>query len=129
MPNCCGGRKGCCLNKTDFSELPRFVRYAQKRFHLNLLAGAFTDSRPRPEIPARAVSLSLLLGEVAQIPSLLQLQSETQLPQWQQWVGYPHRISDDTLDYVSERMDPEKLRRGAIWINRKLKRGKDFEEI
>jgi hypothetical protein len=108
--------------------LPRFVRYAQKVFHLNLLAGAFTDCRPCPEIPGRAISLSLLLGEVAPIPSLFQLQAETELPQWQQWVGYKHRISDDALDYVSERMDPEKLRRGAIWINRKLKRGKTFEE-
>ena len=25
-------------------------------------------------------------------------------------------------------MDPEQLRRGALWINRKLKRGKAFEE-
>lgn len=128
MPNCSGAGKGSCLNKTDFSELLRFVRYAQKVFHLNFLAGAFTDCRPRPEVPARAVCLSLLFGEVAKIPSLHQLQSETRLPQWQQWVGYPHRISDDTLGYVSERMEPEKLRRGAIWINRKLKRGKAFEE-
>ena len=104
------------------------MRYAQKVFHLNLLAGAFTDCRPRPEIPGRAIALSLLLGEVAQIPSLFQLQAETELPQWQQWVGYKHRIRDDALDYVSERMDPEKLRRGAIGINRKLKRGKAFED-
>lgn len=104
------------------------MRYAQKTFHLNLLAGAFTDSRPCPEIPGRAVSLSLLLGEVAQIPSMFQLQAETQLPQWQHWIGYKHPISDDALDYVSERMDPDKLRRGAVWINRKLKRGKAFEE-
>jgi len=97
-------------------------------FQLNFLAGAFTDSRPHPEIPARAVSLTLLLGEVVQVPSLLQLQFETELPQWQQWVGYKHRISDDTLDYVSERMDPANLRRGATWIHRKLKRGKAFEE-
>ena len=97
-------------------------------FHLHLLAGAFTDGRLYPHIPGRAISLSLLLGEVAHIPSLFQLQAETELPQWQHWVGYPHRISDDTLDYVSERMDPDKLRRGAIWINRKLKRGKAFEE-
>jgi hypothetical protein len=104
------------------------VRYAQKVFHLNFLAGAFTDSRPRPEIPGRAVSLTLLLGEVAQIPSLLQLEKETELPQWQQFVGYQHPISDDTLDYVSERMDPGQLRRGAAWINRKLKRGKAFAD-
>jgi hypothetical protein len=107
--------------------LPRFVRYAQKLFSLNLLASGFTDSRPRPEIPGRAVALSLLLGEVAQIPSLLQLEAETLVPQWQQWMGYSDSISDDTFQYVSERMDPEQWRRGLVWINRKLKRGKAFE--
>ena len=127
MPNCFGARKGCCLSETDFGELPRFVRYAQKLFHLNFLAGAFTDSRLYPEIPSRSIALTLLLGEVAQIPSLLQLQAETELPQWQQWVGHPRPISDDTLGYVCERMEPEQLRQGAYWINRKLKRGKALE--
>jgi hypothetical protein len=67
------------------------------------------------------------LGEVVQIPSLLQLQAETKLPQWQRWVGYAREISHDTFGYASERMDPAQLRRAAIWINRKLKRGKAFE--
>jgi hypothetical protein len=116
------------LSKTDFSDLPRFVRYAQKMFQLNLLAGAFSNSRPQPKIPGRAVALSLLLGEVAQIRSQFQLQAETEVSQWQEWVGYQHRISDDTLNYVSERMEPGQLRRGATWINRKLKRGKAFAE-
>jgi hypothetical protein len=115
------------VNKSDFSQLSHFVRYAQKRFDLPLLAGCFADSRPQPDIPARAVGLSLVLGEVMQIPSLLQLQEETKLPQWQRWVGYRHPISHDTFGYVSERLDPAQLRRAAIWINRKLKRGKAFE--
>lgn len=128
MPNCFGARKGSLLSNTRFDDLPRFVAYAKKMFHLNLLAGAFADERLYPEIPGRAISLSLLFGEVAQIPSLLQLEKETELPQWQHWVGYKKRISDDALIYVSERMDPNKLRRAAQWINRKLKRGKAFEE-
>lgn len=115
------------MNKTDFTQLSRFVTYAQKRFDLHLLAGCFADSRPQPEIPSRAVGLSLVLGEVVQLPSLLQLQAETKLPQWQQWVGYPQEISHDTFGYASARMDPDRLRRAAIWINRKLKRGKAFE--
>lgn len=115
------------MNNSDFSQLSHFVRYAQKRFDLPLLAGCFADSRPQPDIPARAVGLSLVLGEVIQLPSLLQLQEETKLPQWQRWVGYRHPISHDTVGYVSERLDPAQLRRAAIWINRKLKRGKAFE--
>jgi hypothetical protein len=127
MPSCFGGRKGFCLTESDSKELERFERYAQKLFQLRLLAGAFTDSRPHPQIPTRAVALSLLLGEVAHIPSLHQLECETAVPQWQRWVGYSGKISDDAMGYVAERMDPEALRQGVCWINRKLKRGKAFD--
>jgi hypothetical protein len=115
------------VNSADFTQLSQFVRYARQRFDLHWLAGAFTDSRPQPEIPSRAVWLSLVLGEVVRIPSLLQLEAETQLPQWQRWVGYPARISHDVFGYVAQRLDPAPLRRAAGWINRKLKRGKAFE--
>ena len=115
------------MENGDFSQLSRFVTYANKRFDLPWLAGSFTDSRPQPEIPSRSVWLSLILGEVVHIPSFLQLEAETQLPQWQRWVGYKHRISHDTFGYVSERLNPEQLCRGGTWINRQLKRGKAFE--
>ena len=114
------------MNSADFSQLRQFVHYAQKRFDLSLLAGCFADGRPQPDIPSRAVGLSLILGEVVHVPSLLQLQEETKVPQWQQWVGYRHPISHDTFGYVSERLDPEQLRRAGIWINHKLNRGKAF---
>lgn len=115
------------MNSHDFSRLGQFQAYAQKRFALSLLAGSLADARPQPDIPARAVGLSLVLGEVARIPSFLQLAAETQVPQWQEWVGYKQPISHDTFGYVSERLDPEQWRRAGIWINRKLKRGKTFE--
>jgi hypothetical protein len=115
------------VNNSGYNQLSQFVRYAQKRFDLPLLAGCFADARPQPDIPSRAVGLSLVLGEVVHLPSLLQLQAETKLPQWQRWVGYPQEISHDTFAYASARMDPDQLRRAAIWINRKLKRGKAFE--
>jgi hypothetical protein len=115
------------VNSADFSQLSRFVNYADKRFDLRWLAGAFSDSRPQPEIPSRSVWLSMILGEVVHIPSFLQLEAETKLPQWQRWVGYGRPISHDTFGYVSERLDCGQLRRGAAWINRKLKRGKAFE--
>jgi hypothetical protein len=115
------------MRDTDFAQLSQFVTYARKRFALPWLAGTFTDSRPQPEIPSRAVWLSLVLGEVVQVGSFLQLEAETKLPQWQRWVGYKDQISHDTFAYVSERLDPEQLRRGATWIHRRLKRGKAFE--
>jgi hypothetical protein len=116
------------VNSTAFTELSSFVRYAQKRFKLSWLAGAFTDSRPQPEIPSRAVWLSLLFGETVKVPSLHQLEAETRLPQWQRWVGYRHAISHDTMGYVAERLNPDQLRRSQVWINRHLKRGKAFED-
>ena len=116
------------MTDTDFQQLDRFVAYSQKRFQLPLLAGCFADRRQEPDIPSRAVGLSLILGEVVHIPSFLQLEEETQLPQWQRWVGYHAPISHDTLGYASNRMDPEKLGRAGAFINRRLKRGKALEE-
>jgi hypothetical protein len=115
------------MKRPDFAELSRFVTYARKRFKLPLLASCFADARPHPQIPARAVGLSLLLGEVVQIKGLAPLETETQLPQWQRWVGYHQPISHDTFGYVSARMHPDQLRRAGRWIVRQLKRGKAFE--
>jgi hypothetical protein len=111
----------------QFQELDGFYAYSVKHFELPLLAGCFGDVRMDPEVPSRSVGLSLLLGEVVHIPSHLQLQEETKLPQWQSWVGYHHPISHDTFAYTSQRMKPEGVRRAGIFINRKLKRGKAFE--
>lgn len=115
------------MDRADFSQLSQFVRYADKRFDLQLLAGGFSDGRVEPQIPSRSVWLSLLLGEVIGESALAQIDQETQLPQWQRWVGYRGRISHDTLGYAAERYELAHLRRGLGWINRKLKRGKAFE--
>jgi len=115
------------MNDAEGLLLTQFVGYGQKRFDLDLLVSGVVCGRAQPEIPGRSVVLSLMLGEVARIPSFLQLEQETRLPQWQRWVGYPGAISDDTFGYVSERLDPEQLRRVARYIHRKLKRGKAFE--
>jgi hypothetical protein len=115
------------MSEVQFDQLDRFVAYANQQFELNLLAGCFATGRAEPDVPDRAVGLSLLLGEVVRVPSLLQLAHETQLPQWQRWIGYPQAISHDTLGYASNRMNPESLRRAGVFINRKLKRGKALE--
>lgn len=115
------------MSEVPFDDLDRFVAYANKQFELQLLAGCFASERFDPEIPDRAMGLSLLLGEVAHIPSLRQLEEETKLPQWQRWMGYHDRISHDAFGYASDRMNPKQLRRASIFINRKLKRGKSLE--
>ena len=62
------------MTDPQFKELDRFVSYAEKQFDLPLLAGCFADGRADPEVPSRAVGLSLLLGEVIQCPGLSQLE-------------------------------------------------------
>jgi hypothetical protein len=69
------------MSEVCHDDLSRFVTCAQKRFQLALLAGCFASDRCDPKIPSRAVGLSLLLGEVAHVPSLLQLEEETKMPQ------------------------------------------------
>ena len=115
------------MTDAQFKDLDRFVSYAEKQFDLPLLAGCCADGRVDPDVPSRAAGLSLLLGEVVQVGSLLQLEEETKTPQWQRWVGYHQRISHDTFGYASNQMNPEQLRRAGRFINRKLKRGKAFE--
>ena len=114
MPSSYGENPALAVTDTDFHQLDQFVAYAEQRFELPLLAGCFGDSRQEPDIPARAVGLSLILGEVVHIPSFLQLEAETTLPQWQRWVGYLNPISDDTFGYAAERMNSEKLRRAGM---------------
>jgi hypothetical protein len=101
------GAKASPTNNADATLLSQFVNYGQKRFDLGLLLSGVADGRPRPEIPARPV----VLGEVVRLPSFLQLQEETKLPQWRRWVGYKGSISHDTFGCVSERLDPAQLRR------------------
>jgi hypothetical protein len=115
------------MTDAPFADLDRFVAYADAQFQLRLLAGCFATDRAQPDVPDRAAGLSLLLGEVIHVPSLNQLQQETKLPQWQRWVGYLNPISHDTFGFTANRMNPERLRRGLRWINRKLKRGKGLE--
>ena len=77
MRSCCGEKKTSVVTDTDFHQLDRFVAYTQKRFDLSLLAGCFGDSRQDPDIPSRAVGLSLVLGEVVKIPWAITVRSAT----------------------------------------------------
>jgi len=65
------------MSEVQFDDLDRFVAYAQKQFQLPLLAGCFASERCEPKIPSRAVGLSLLLGEVAHVAGLSQLEELT----------------------------------------------------
>ena len=84
------------MTDAQFNDLDRFVAYAEKQFELPLLAGCFADSRVDPEVPSRAVGLSLLLGEVVQIPSLLAVRGRNQVAPMATVGGLPGAASATT---------------------------------
>ena len=42
------------MSEGQFDDLDGFVAYAEKQFHLPLLAGCFASDRADPKIPSRA---------------------------------------------------------------------------
>ena len=85
------------------------------------------DQRPYPQIPTPAITLSLFLGAVLRLPSLLQIQAETLRRGWQHLVGHREPISDDSLGYVLERYHLEDWRAVLVSTNRQLKENKQLE--
>ncbi len=84
------------------------------------------DRRSYPEIPTRAVNLSLFLAGVLRLPSLLQTEAETHRRGWQHLIGLKQSISDDCLGYVLERYRLEDWRQVLVHTNRQLKANKQF---
>jgi hypothetical protein len=108
-------------------ELNRFAHYLKKVFKFHRLVRRFRDRRQEPRIPTHSVVLSLFFGAVMRVPSFFQLEKETKRSHWQRHVGWKAPISDDTFDYVAERLDLETLRQGLLTTNKILKRNKAFE--
>lgn len=85
------------------------------------------NHRPEARIPAPVITFSLFLAAALRLPSLLQLQQETQRPGWQRLVRWAKRISDDAFDYALERYELEDLRHVQALVLRQLKANKQLE--
>lgn len=109
------------------NRLGQFWHYTQKVFALPARLRAVRDRRSQPQIPTRVFSASLFLAALLRVPSLLQLQAETQRRGWQRLVGWKQAISDDALGYVLERYRVEDWRAILVALNRQLKANKAFE--
>lgn len=107
--------------------LRRLWHYADKVFELPPRLLNVGSYRSEPRIPNQSVTLSLFLGAVMRVGSLLQLQAETLRPGWQRLVGWSKPISDDTFGYALERYHLEDLRQVLVHINKTLKRNKALE--
>ena len=85
------------------------------------------DRRVDPEIPTASVTLTLFLGALLRLPSLLQIQGETARRAWQHLIGLQRPISDDCLGYTLQRYELEDLRGVLVRTNRRLKENKQLE--
>jgi hypothetical protein len=107
--------------------LAQFFAYAKKVYDLVGELRAVRDRRVDPQIPTSAVTLTLFLGALLRLPSLLQIQTETSRRGWQHLLGLKHPISDDCLGYVLERYELGDLRQVLVKTNRRLKENKQLE--
>ena len=109
------------------NRLAQFLHYAQKVFDLKTLLRGVRDERPLARIPTTAVLLSLMLGVVLRVSSYLDLSQQTQRRRWRHLCGLKGPLSDDTFEYVTERLSWEDLRQSLARINQRLKANKVLE--
>lgn len=109
------------------NELVQFLAYTTKVFQLKARLRGVRDERVYPVIPTQAVLRSLLFGVVLRVGSYLALSRKTARRRWRHLIHWDERISDDTFEYVSERLRLEDLRQVLVAINRQLKANKALE--
>ena len=109
------------------NQLEQFLHYAQKVFGLKAQLRGARDGRSSPQISTLAVLISLLLGVALRFGSYLDLSKQTKRRRWQHLAGLKGPISDDTFEYVTERLYLEDLRQIIGSVAKKLKANKALE--
>jgi len=108
------------------NRLRQFWHYTDKVFDLPARLRAVRDHRSQAQIPTRVFNVSLFLGAVLRVASLLALQAQSGRRGWQRLAGWKHTISDDACGYVLERYRLEDWRALLVDVNRTLKANKAF---
>lgn len=109
-------------------SLPSFSTYLNKGFDLRTHASRMADARADPEISPASVFLALFHSFVFRLPSFQQLDSELQHSYLQHWIGAERAFHDDTLRYGLCGFQLQPLEAMLVDVNRRLKRGKAFDE-
>jgi len=109
-------------------SLPSFSAWLNKGFDFRVHAAQMSDSRIDPEISPPSVFLALFHSFVFRLPSFQQLDSELAHSYFQSWIGAERAFRDDTLRYSLCGFDLEPLEAMLVDVNRRLKRGKAFDE-
>jgi hypothetical protein len=84
------------------------------------------DGRPQPQIPAKALLWSLLVGQVLRACSFLAVERLVRSAA-RRALAVSRPFSDDALDYFTERLDPTFTRAALARVLHQAKRNKAFE--
>jgi hypothetical protein len=84
------------------------------------------DGRPQPQIPAKALLWSLLVGQVLRACSFLAVERLVRSVA-RRALAVSRSFSDDALDYFTERLDPTPTRAALARVLHQAKRNKAFE--
>src|SRR5438445_3830453 len=84
------------------------------------------DGRPQPQIPAKALLWSLLIGQVLRACSFLAVERLVRSSA-RRALAVSRPFSDDALDYFTERLDPTFTRAALAHVLHQAKRNKAFE--
>jgi hypothetical protein len=109
-------------------SLPSFSAWLTKGFDLRAHARQMADARMDPDISPSSIFLALFHSFVFRLPSFQQLESELAHSYLQSWIGAERAFRDDTLRYSLCGFDLQPLETMLVDVNRRLKRGKAFDE-
>jgi hypothetical protein len=109
-------------------SLPSLSTWMNKGFGLRAHAAQMADARTDPEISPSSIFLAVFHSFVFRLPSFQQLDSELSHSHLQSWIGAERAFGDDTLRYSLCGFDLDPLESMLVDVNRRLKRGKAFDE-
>ena len=104
----------------------RFWDYVKRRLGLGSYFRFPGDGRPRPQIPARALLWSLLMGQLLRASSFLAVERLV-CSSARRSLAVSQAFGDDALAYFTERLDPDSMRDALAQVLRRAKRNKVFE--
>jgi len=109
-------------------SLPSFSAWLNKGFDLRAHAAQMADARTDPEISPSSVFLAVFHSFAFRLPSFQQLDRELSHSYLQSWIDAERAFGDDTLRYSLCGFELDPLEAMLVDVNRRLKRGKAFDE-
>jgi hypothetical protein len=104
----------------------KFKSYLLERLRLRRYFEQPGDGRPQPQIPARVLLWSFVIGTVLRQNSFHGVEALAHSPARQN-LKIPQTFGNDALGYFTERLATGPLRQAVVWVLRLAKRNKAFD--